>query len=180
VEPLDQQIWAALEQKGLTAVKSSLNPDGELIKLHLVVLPFSGSPRSWTLLETPSADPKKHWKAQKVLWERSEDYAPFADPIGKLRFRLKDAPPLEPTLQRLSVSLEFMFIENWLERLSQVQIPLKTESFLGLDGTTFELKLGGFWNALKLRWWCDSPESWQPLHALIRELLEVLGDSYDA
>lgn len=63
------------------------------------------------------------------------------------------------------------------ERLRRVRLSLFADGPMGLDGTTYQLSLRNGLITSQFCWWCDLPEGWEDLQALL-ELLESCAARY--
>jgi hypothetical protein len=165
MELVDQTIWRELERKALAKIDAGQPPSlpRSTRVLQFQVLPSFSNPRSWSLYRHESG-----YVATRIMWHRKgTPPAPEAlmfDAVAKLRFRYKGIESVEPTLSTLQTPLDPNEIEPLLEGLTQLRLPLMPKENFGLDGTSYELRLGGFFTAITLRWWSDTPTEWLALH----------------
>jgi hypothetical protein len=180
MELVDQTIWRELERKALakidTGQASSLPNSTRLLQFQ--ILPSFSNPHSWSVYRHDSG-----YVATRIMWHRKgSPPAPEAlmfDAVAKLRFRYKGIESVEPTLSTIQMPLEESRVDALLERLNGLRLPLMPKESMGLDGTTYELRLGDFYTAATLRWWSDTPTEWHALHEWARALFELLSADYD-
>jgi hypothetical protein len=183
MDEIDRAIWQALEEKALAKIDagqpSSLPRSTRVLQFQ--ILPSFSNPRSWSVYRHESG-----YIATEITWHReAESPAPEAlmfDTVAKLRFRYKGLENIEPTLTTLEATLGTTKIESLLGRLNRVHIPLvlsTNEDWAGLDGTTYELRVGDSSGTATFRWWENQPAHWWRLREWAQALLELLGDSYD-
>ena len=177
MEPADLKIWKQLERKANEALDlgQPASVSGATRVLQFQVLPSFSNPRSWSLYRHTTG-----YTATQIMWHRHgkapSPEALMFDPVAKLQLRYKGA---EPTLTSTERAIDAQQMERLLEQLNNLKIPLMPSDGFGLDGTTYELRLGRLSRAATLCWWCDQPVEWKPLQQWARELLELFGDGYD-
>ena len=49
--------------------------------------------------------------------------------------------------------------------------------FRVIDGTGYELILGGLFIGARFNWWCDAPAGWEPLSALFGEIRALVDEA---
>lgn len=59
--------------------------------------------------------------------------------------------------------------------LKGTTVPLAPEFAMGLDGTTWELRIEYGWNRVHLAWWPELPRAWQSLRPLLDFLVSLTG-----
>lgn len=69
-------------------------------------------------------------------------------------------------------------INNLLLKARAATIPVHIAHHgIGLDGTSYELVLGGGFVESHFKWWCDAPTGWEPLSTLFSEIKSLVDEA---
>jgi hypothetical protein len=85
-------------------------------------------------------------------------------------------PYSKPTLlspKEVTISAEE--VEHVLVLLTHSCTVFKVEPIVGLDGTTFELRIADGFTGAHYKWWCGLPEGWEALGEIANALLRLAG-----
>ena len=93
----------------------------------------------------------------------------------RLKYRLD---PLQPTIEETQVGIQPEQFTKLLSKASNVTIPahLANHGF-GLDGTSYELILGGHFVEARFKWWRKAPTGWEPLSDLFGEIESLVENT---
>ena len=157
---------------------------GTLIERHrsvpvcqLLILPSFENPVSWDVIKIVSRHEAAQTRLCRSTWQMEVDEQAMSSPVERLRH----PRPYKPTLETDWVLVDATRLEAILSRIRGIRIPLMlAESHVGLDGTSFELAIGGdcFCNA-RIGWWCDMPKEWQELAPVVAELERLFESTWD-
>jgi hypothetical protein len=190
-EPLDyreeMRQWDLLRDQALAEVRAGLAVNSRLrssrLLLRTLEVPAFHDAVGWELFALPASDSAAlSYMAHRTAWMRTADQSAFYDPNGPLatlRRRIHGMP--EPTIVHNAVTPDMPIVEDILQRLSAIRIPLMVPSHgVGLDGTHFELHLGDHWNSVVLHWWMTTPEEWRGVEEAIHSLWDHLEACFKA
>src|SRR5271157_4177815 len=64
-------------------------------------------------------------------------------------------------------------VRDILDILEQQVISVVPETFMGLDGTTYELLIERCFSKVQFTWWCEPPAGWKALGEVSKRLLSI-------
>ena len=162
--------WRRLEDEALAILEKMPERDGALAECHAVLLPSFDDCRSYTILVPPPT-----WSGQAIgvrrVWRRRDDLARFESPVIRLRY----GPKLHPTIDEQDLTLPQEAVGRILERAADAKVPARIRHGMwGADGETYVLTFGGIFVSARYQWWCEPPDGWQVLEALLRDIASTM------
>lgn len=163
-----------LQSDALVRLRTGLNREGYLGKFRAIVLPSFEDCHAYEILLSPrSADVPG--VAAKTVWRRSIDAEKFRNPVARLKHGLG---PLEPTIEEVQTGLPLEPITKLLSKAGAATIPACiVHHRFGLDGTSYELVLGGGFVEARFKWWCDAPTGWEPISTIFGEIKALVDNA---
>ena len=88
---------------------------------------------------------------------------------------------LEPTIEVVQVCIPLEPVTNLLSKADAATVPAHVgQHSFGVDGTSYELILGGHFMEARFRWWHKVPTGWEPLWTLSAESKAFLDNAIAA
>jgi hypothetical protein len=144
---------------------------------QLLVLPSFEDAIRWDVVEASSPPNGRQLHLQRTIWRMEVDSGAFRSPIE----RLKHPRPYLPTIETGIVNVNSARLDSILSQFRTIRIPLAVEDpQSGLDGTAFELRLGGPFCSARIAWRCNLPNEWREFHPVVRDLEAFFNDSWSA
>jgi hypothetical protein len=162
--------WRRLEEEATAILKRLPERDGVLPECHAVMLPSFEDCRSYTIL-VPALNSSIPTLGVRRVWRRRSDLAKFEAPIIRLRY----GPKLQPAIDEEEVVLARDVADGILERAASVRVPACIrERTVGADGESYVLSFGSLFVSTRFEWWSHTPEGWDPLEVLLRDIARVV------
>lgn len=140
--------------------------------LQLLVLPSFADCKCWNILSCGRKGDRELIGFESV-WRATRDLAAFTSPVERGRFPV----PFEPTVEARCPQIPSSVLGELLQRFASVKIvPFANISHAGLDGTSFELELGGAAMS-RFNWWQQLPDAWSSLGPAIDPLVAAFAQS---
>jgi hypothetical protein len=168
MDPEQVKEWQNLRASALETLRNGYpQPNGARKILRLLVLPSFSSSLCTELFHLKNE--QNEFILFQSQWKLESDLAKFRTPIERLKYPRQ----LLPSIETFSKAASPEFAEKVVDELSSTNLPLwiKTPKN-GLDGTEFELKLGGHYWSLCYHWWEQLPPEWKALDAIINTVME--------
>lgn len=179
------EFWPALQEQAINAVRRGYEPEHvsgytDRLELQLLTLPAFGPVVSWQVYCQQPRVYEKHptenggqprFIATRTTWAQQADMEKFFSPMKRLEYLNR----LSPSLSFQTVEIDALDVQNGLERLHKLVLPLFTENHPGgLDGVQYEISTRDYFVGARLRWWGEGPEEWRPLIDIFTSLWAML------
>lgn len=167
---MDQELlreWQELQETAREILRKGYAPATRLFQV--IRCPAFEDAISWEIFEVAPAP--TIYRAAKMQWLREQDSEKFRNPVERLKY----PRPLKPSIETNVNALRPEFVQSILEQLKAVQIPAwPSASRIGLDGTMYELIVGGGFLSVHYRWWEQPPIEWQPLADISQAIVDQI------
>jgi hypothetical protein len=154
------------EDEALARLHTGANRKGYLSQFRAIALPSFEDCRAYEILLPTSNSVLAI--AVRTIWRRSIDIEKFVDPVVRLKTGIC---PLQPTIEEAQIGIRLEPVTKLLSTADIVTVPAHiTNPGVGLDGTSYELVLGGHFVEARFKWWSKAPRGWEPLSELFGEI----------
>jgi hypothetical protein len=180
VEKEHQSEFIRLHDEALVRLRAGVNRSGYLSRFRAMTLPSFEDSCAYEILLAARARPVPSSNmapaiAVRKVWRRSIDVEKFRDPVARLKHGFG---PLEPTIQEVQVDIPLEPVNKLLSKARAVTIPAHiVDDRIVLDGTNYELVLGGGVFKSCFKWWSDAPTDWVPLSIIFAEIRSLVDDA---
>ncbi len=105
-------------------------------------------------------------------WRQDTDLNKLRNPTE----RLKHPKHLKPTIENYSFELEIGFIQNILDELKAITLPvfIGDYSLKDSDRINYEIELGSLFSTSRFYWSEKCPSEWEPLKKFIQKIVQLL------
>jgi hypothetical protein len=173
---LDHHEFEAVREAAYHGLRSgSFVGDAGLPLCRFVVLPSFHNAIAWDVRSLRVRGKSAESRLFRSCWRRDLDLQALGSPVE----RLKHPRPYRATVEVASVSIDPADIGRLIRRFQSTPIPLAiAKPPVGLDGTSYELKIGGPFCRAQITWWVRLPEEWAALAPLIDEMAALFESSW--
>ena len=163
-----------LQDEALARLRTGVSRKGYLGKFRAIVLPSFEDCQAYEILLSPRpADVPG--VASRTVWRRPIDVEKFRSPVARLEHGLGR---LEPTIEEAQAGIPLEPITKLLLKAGATGIPACIiQHGFGLDGTRYELVLGGGFVEASFKWWCEAPAGWEPISTIFGEIKALVDNA---
>jgi hypothetical protein len=111
--------------------------------------------------------------AFRTTWDFNGDLAAFSTTSE----RNKHPTPFAPTLNTEQLDVAPDRLDEMVETLNTISIPMHASHACGLDGTSYELQLGWSFGWCRIKWWVNIPQEWKPISKTVKQLDKILNST---
>ncbi len=175
-EQMDE--FGAVRQTACDALRfgALMDQHRPLAVCQFLILPSFENAVSWDVTKVASRKEGAHTRLYRSCWRMDIDSQAMSSPVE----RCKHSRPYRPTIEVDWVPIDEAQIDGLLKKLRLVPVPLAVASnHAGLDGTFFELTVGGFFCSARIVWWCSIPDEWRALQPVVSELERLFASTWE-
>lgn len=164
--------WQALQRQAkATLSEGHPSPLGAALIFRLGVFPAFSAATCVEVFQLKAATAAYHLIHSR--WDFEADFAKFRTPLERLKHPLQ----LQPTIRTYTCVPSADFIMPLLQTLRVTHLPLwAAPQGIGLDGTAYQLTLGGGQANVCYRWQEPPPPAWAVLGQLAHTVLEQVAN----
>jgi len=142
---------------------------------RLVVLPSFENAVAWDVLSLPTRGATARTRLLRSCWRQDLDLHALGSPVERLRH----SRPYRATVEVGSAPIDTAEIEGLVLRLRTIPVPLSVaRPPFGVDGTSYELEIGGASCKARIAWWAHLPEEWEVLGPVVEEMCSLFESSW--
>ena len=141
------------------------------LELRLWHFPSFTEHRSWGIYQHRERGVRRaRTLVRQVTWDYAADSKRLLDPLTGL----EQGFHTNPTIEVRDRSLDTASFESRFTVLTTIAFPAFAARGIGIDGETFGIAYPR--PGASVEWWCDGPESWQPLTRWAAEVISWLTE----
>jgi len=164
MDPEQQEEWHRFRH----AAEQVLRGEGRDTPIvRFLVLPAATACRSHEIVRQGGRRKPPRYLAVEMTWRLEDDIAKFRSPVE----RLKHPHGLSPTIECREGVLQPHWVQPLIDEFKSLRLPIVPDHFrFGVDGVTYELRVGERFGGAILRWWMEPPAGWEILTSICRKV----------